>query len=546
MGKKNNNQVKLDILKKTDIPVFVVINAYLAYLCTFYLVYMHDLYFDITFTRAKCFMYGTISFIGLSGIVYFLIAYFRKTKGNYTIKDDHEFLFYKDFFTASKSMLKSPFFWAFMLLLSNFLSFLACGSKKTAFTGEEGRRLGLCMFILIVAMFFIVAYKAYVHVIIYIVFVAVSYFMFYIAIVQHFGVDFGKWRAEIKKSQQTVFMSTIGNMNTFGGYLCIFIAISIAVFIFTDKFLLKAYSGTAVMLGAFTVMAAKSDNVYLGLGVAVVLLFYITVHYKKLVEWSFSVMLMSIGFFAMSILNHVEKGNKGHLNGIAKIIGNMKIMGTFMAASVIFLSVVLLIRYLKADLYEKIQCRKMLIIVTVIGVLAVITVVILGISSKHEYFVFNDRWGEYRGFIWSRSVKAYGKGDGLVKVFGYGNESVRAVMKENYYEEMITIPKKIYDSCHNILLQQLLTTGIFGLITYLGFFISSMVCMVKNMKGNPEVAACAAACAAHVAQAMVNPEQPIVTPIFYVLLALGVGLVRKQRIDEINYKTTTKKRRNMV
>ena len=38
---------------KRDIPVYIVINLYLAYLCTFFMIYMHDLYFDITLTKTE-------------------------------------------------------------------------------------------------------------------------------------------------------------------------------------------------------------------------------------------------------------------------------------------------------------------------------------------------------------------------------------------------------------------------------------------------------------------------------------------------------------
>jgi len=513
---------------KRDIPVYIVINLYLAYLCTFFMIYMHDLYFDITLTRAKCFMYGTISFIGLGILAYFIRQFIKTDAEGGMLKGDSEYLF----FMKPGHMFKSPFFWAFMLLLSNFLSYLHAENRKAAFTGEEGRRLGLCMFIIIISMFFVLGYKAYVSVVIYIVFVAVSFFMFYIGIVQHFGVDYGSWRVNIRESQKTIFMSTIGNMNTFGGYICIFLAIGIAVMIFSKSLILRCFAAAAVFGGGFTVMTAKSDNVYLGTAAAALLLFYIAVYYKKLCEWAGAIMVMSAGFFTMAIVNDVEKGNKGHLNGIAKLIGSIKIMGCFFAVMVVILAVLLVLKHFKRELYEGFQCKRFLVAFTVIGVILAVIVIIWGIGAKHEFFVFNDRWGEYRGYIWNRSLRCYGKGDFATKVFGYGNESVRSVMSEFYLEEMKTVPKKIYDSSHNVLIQQLLTTGIIGLIAFVGFFISCMVCMIKNMKGSPAAAACLAGAAAHFAQALVNPEQPIVTPLFYVLLALGVGIVRKKRMDE--------------
>ena len=271
-----------------------------------------------------------------------------------------------------------------------------------------------------------------------------------------------------------------------------------------------------------------------GTGVAVAVLFFVAVKRKKLAEWMLSVFMISVGLFAMSLLDKSKKGNRGHLNGIAELVGNPKIMGAFLILSGVVSAVLIFIKLKKTAFYDRIQNKWLMIGVTAAGLMAVAAFVIIGIRNKNELFVFNNRWGEFRGYIWSRSWRVFGKADIGHKLFGYGNETVRDIMLTNYHQEMIDVTKKVYDSCHNILLQRLLTTGIFGLVTFVTLFGSSVRYMFKYSQGRAEIFACAAGASAYFAEAMVNPEQPITTPLFYVLLAVGVGLARYGRTKEKN------------
>ena len=85
---------------------------------------------------------------------------------------------------------------------------------------------------------------------------------------------------------------------------------------------------------------------------------------------------------------------------------------------------------------------------------------------------------------------------------------------------------KKYDNCHNELLQYLVTTGIFGVVTYVGFAVCSFIYLLRRLKGDAVAIACLASGMAYFAQAMVNLNQPITTPFFFVTLAAGVGYVR--------------------
>lgn len=555
-NKNRNNNSGSKKLKSFELrAVDTVVLLYLTYLCTFYLLYMHDLYFDITITRARCFMYGSIAFIAAAILAYAfemvmhsVFMYdasdsYDKNKG-VKKRDGYSMVSLRGMFDYLRaynendiSFYRKPWFYAVLFIVSQgtaaFINAAAATKDdkiylglKYAMNGERGRYMGLTMMLVIFAVFIILSYKVRSIRCIYPVFLVVSLYMFYIAYLQHFGTDYRNWRAQIKASQKTIFMSTIGNMNTFGSYLCIFIAISMAAFIFSKRIPYRIMSGAGILAGGFTIMTAKSDNVYLGTGAAVILFFYIAVRRKRMAEWSLALFITSCGLFIMSILDEKKHGSRGHLNGVAEIVGNPRTMGILLSVSAVIVVIFLILKIGKKDLYIRLQNRWMILGVTAAGVISVIAVFIIGVKSGSELFKFDDNWGIFRGFTWKRSWDAFAKASPVHKIFGFGNETVRDIMLTGYYDEMIEVTGKIYDSCHNILLQRLLTTGVFGLAAFLGLFISSVRYMIRYSEGRAEIIACAAASTAYFTEAMVNPEQPITTPLFYVLLATGVGLAR--------------------
>ena len=68
---KNRNRNRNKSGKELNLSVVdTVILLYLLYISTFFLIYMHDMYFDITKTRAECFLYGSAVFVGLAVVAY--------------------------------------------------------------------------------------------------------------------------------------------------------------------------------------------------------------------------------------------------------------------------------------------------------------------------------------------------------------------------------------------------------------------------------------------------------------------------------------------
>ncbi|MBO5387133.1 MAG: O-antigen ligase domain-containing protein, partial [Lachnospiraceae bacterium] len=95
------------------------------------------------------------------------------------------------------------------------------------------------------------------------------------------------------------------------------------------------------------------------------------------------------------------------------------------------------------------------------------------------------------------------------------------------------------DNAHNELLQYLVTLGILGVISYLGVVVSSVFYMLKYGKGNYMVYGFFTATVGYFFQSIINLNQPITTPLYFVIMALGVGYTTYLRKQDGDYDQAT-------
>ena len=91
---------------------------------------------------------------------------------------------------------------------------------------------------------------------------------------------------------------------------------------------------------------------------------------------------------------------------------------------------------------------------------------------------------------------------------------------------------EIYDSAHNEYLQYLFTTGIIGLVSYLGWLSSGVFNIFTKVKHSPWAKACAFAVITYGFQAFVNITVPIVVPVFLLMLAMGLAALREEHQEK--------------
>lgn len=525
MSSANNKKLKKTGMKYVN-GIWVsdcMLYLYIAVIFGVYPWIMDNKYFNITITRYRFFMIATCIYILLAIVGYMTDALITKYYGV-------KLKFMED--TGTKSYLK-PEFWMGALLISQLFAWLVAADKSASMTGEYGRRMGFAFFIVVALMFMIVSTRAKIDEIMVVIFAATSSFAYIVAIFQHMDIDFMKYKDRISPKVYDIFISTFGNINIFSSFLCMSIPVFLCVAVFSKRLVMRLISLLVLCLGGMCVITANSDSAYLGIGAAVFLILLIAYKKSLLKRYVLALISLASGNLFTVILNHTVIKEYDKRGGVSELIDNIKV-AAFILVVLIFVYIVLAV--CSACFGDKIEgLNKNKIIMAFISTVFVcgIIAVIVGVRSGADLFTFNYKWGTYRGYIWTKCAELFDAAPLKNKIFGYGNESLRSLMKAYYNEEMIKVTGKTYDNAHNEVLQYLITTGIVGALSYLGLVISTFVYILKRASGNTFAYACLAAITGYFMQSLINVNQPITTPLYFVFMALGVGCVRyKNSIGE--------------
>lgn len=486
-----------------------------VYLLMMFIVYpliMHRRYFDITITRYYCFMFSTIGLIVFS-LLYFIIK---------TVLNEDENDFVED---KSIKRFMRPEFWALAFGVANVFAWIVTEKKIEALTGSEGRYMGMFTYVLLIAMYFIMSRPLKPAVSIYYIFMAVTVFMYILSIFQHAGIDAFGLKKGISKKQYNLFISTMGNINIYASYIVIAVAVFATIFVFTDKLVMRILAGIIIVLSLMSSLICNSDSVYLGIAAVVVFIAFVAIYYGRIKWLALIPLLMTAGNLIMAMINKFAIDDYYKREGLSRVMENI-MLATVAVIIAIVIAVVLWL--VDSKMHDKLlEHNKMLVIVFAGMLVAASAVVILIAKLKNMSIMrFDYKWGNYRGFIWSKCVNAYMGFGPVNKIFGYGNETIKDCVSMPAYDEMMNTTHRLYDNAHNELIQYLLTTGIMGLISYLGMVVTSFLYMLKNSKGNMYVLLSLAVLCGYFSQSLININQPITTPFCFLFMAIGIGYAR--------------------
>ncbi|MCR4650574.1 MAG: O-antigen ligase family protein [Lachnospiraceae bacterium] len=108
-----------------------------------------------------------------------------------------------------------------------------------------------------------------------------------------------------------------------------------------------------------------------------------------------------------------------------------------------------------------------------------------------DSFIFSDNWGNGRGFIWKVSLKLFGSGSILNKLFGFGPDAYSCVAYGDLSpvrDELLAFFGNVkLTNAHNELITILINTGIPGVIAFVCMMISVIKAGIKKADPNTSV-----------------------------------------------------------
>lgn len=407
-------------------------------------------------------------------------------------------------------------------LLVQIVSVILSDYQSQAFFGSAERHTGLLFSMLCVTGYLIISRGNLKTKNIINVFLGSTSLLHLLALCNFFSIDPLGFFISLSDYQSSFFIATSGNINFYASIICLSLPIACYLFITSQNskwYLLCAISGF------FGLCISNSDSGYLGIGC--LLLFLIWYSCRSILYFRRSVFLVFALLSSAKILSMLSMlaptASRPYLTLSAFLTDGSVSWILWFLCGLLLCCTVYLERWFTEHL---ILIRKTILISYIVLLLLVIfffiyfsfinTTASIGFFSS--YLRWNDNWGTGRANAWSHLLDAYRCFPLHQKLFGYGEDTTRLIMMNYYPTDSYLIQ---FDNAHNEYIQYFVTTGIIGLCAYLSIWFSSFRLLIRH---HGACTACTKAVCAGIAvyliQAVVNINQPISTPLLFLLLAL--------------------------
>lgn len=440
-----------------------------------------------------------------------------------------------------KWKLPVSYWFTILFVFSLFISYLFSDYKADALWGANGWYMGLLPQLLFVGIYVLIATCWNGHKWIVAAIPVVSFGIFVLGYMNRFNV----YPIDMKVVH-TQFLSTIGNINWFCGYIVSVFFIGFYLFWQRQKWKIwqQILLGIYVYVGFAILVAQGSLSGIFALAVVLLVTFCMSVSNGQLMENFFlEMVLFALSCWTTWLLRLFWPKRFTLVDGVIDVLTNTQ-LATIMV--VVFTLFYVGVSWLNKKGKYPVKSMKIVgyvaAICFVVGLGAVIVLIwfntthpeALGRLSNMSFFTFTDKWGSNRGATWKAAWMCFAEQDLLHKIVGvgpdamsaflhnHGSEALQSLVKQNFHAAQLT-------NAHNEWFTVLVDLGIIGAIGYIGMMVSAIVRFLKAGMEKPIVGACGLSLLAFTANNMFSFQQSMSMATIFVVFGIGEHYYRQMK-----------------
>ena len=556
-NKKNKKQAEPLGIAIPKYIITIMVSVYVFLMLVVYPLYKENNYIDMGFAKYHFFLWVSLIFLIptlLSFIVWmFSTLYEQKNNTPYSKK------------ITDTIKLNPTFISVLVFLIASSLSFMLIDNPAndlhTAFFGFPGWYMGYLSQATFVFTFLFIGYFWEWSPFTIITALISGTIVYLIAVLQRFDFDiFGLYTyvtdegivAELDPKNIEKFVSTLGQTTWYSSYAVLILPFGMAMFCTSKKIIYKLLAGAFVVLGSASLCTVNSDSAYVAVMLIIMVFFWYALENNK----AFTIFLelvciMLLSFRTVGILQDLFPERMITLisgdEKITKFVNHSSVMLILTIAVVLFYIVwrfVILKKYgdENSNHYFSISKLKFLRKIMIIAASLVIWLVaiLIALATTHKlpsflsslydvnFLIFDDLWGNCRGFNWRMAIRAFTHSSFKDFILGVGPDCFSSSMdKYCFFEVQAFWHGKRLSCAHNEWLNMLVTEGIFGLLAYLSIFITSATRLAKAAYKEPMAIPCLAAIVAYIGHNFFCYQQCLCTPTIFIIMGIGEITIRE-------------------
>ena len=393
-------------------------------------------YFGLIELKARAFLYAAVPAVLLAAVLAAAGIFFDGDRRKNSVR-------------KSAILLLTIGLWS---LSSSFMSI----SPELSLTGSRGWKVGSIMTVVLILTTIIVSGNLQFHSYMLLPIMAVNIFINALAVIQSAGINVFGLQNGLIKEQYYVYMTTIGNSNSYSGYLCLLLPLFWGAFLSCKERATELLYGLFAAVGFMGLIMAESDSSYAGIGICLLFMLLFVFgsddHAEQYLKRSSVLLVLYGGCLLFVRYFPMFEAKRAEFAGLS-----WKMLCSPVPEILISCGILL---YLLAG--RLIQSKKERCLLIALEALIIVTICGFAVNLVMN---FNDGWGNGRGEIWRISWEYFCKLPLRYKITGIGPEMVFQAFIAHLAETGSNVV-----TAHSDIMQVLLTQGIVGLALYFAFW----------------------------------------------------------------------------